>query len=204
MPAQSCPNLAMAWTVAHQAPPWLISSQECWRRLPFFPPGDRPYQGIEPMSVSPASQADSIPLNHQGSSKSLHKATFSLGNHTLGKGKVLSLTNCVKVNDLSFLGDKSWFICYLRGYTSGLILKHLETGEVKYFPCHHVLYIKWRCNLGCQGYWIGRKSNKGMFESYKEGSGHSENSAGCMNIGLIMLIKQKKGFLMTDDLQQTM
>ena len=36
--------------------------------LPCFPPGDLPDPGIEPMSsMSPALQADSLPLSHQGS-----------------------------------------------------------------------------------------------------------------------------------------
>ena len=38
--------------------------QECWNGLPFPPPGDLPDPGIEP--VSPALQADSLPLSHRG------------------------------------------------------------------------------------------------------------------------------------------
>ena len=54
---------------AHQAPPSLgFSRQEHWRGLPFPTPGDLPNPGIEPASpVSPALQADILPLNHQGS-----------------------------------------------------------------------------------------------------------------------------------------
>ena len=48
-----------------------FSSQEYWNELPHPPPGDFPDSGIEP--VSPALQADSVPLSHQGSPKtSIH------------------------------------------------------------------------------------------------------------------------------------
>ena len=41
--------------------------QEYWNGLLFPPPGDLPDPGIEPTSsVSPALQADSLPLSHQG------------------------------------------------------------------------------------------------------------------------------------------
>ena len=53
---------ATPWTVALQAP---LSGQEYWSGLPCPPPGDLPNPGIEPMSsVSPALQADSLPLSH--------------------------------------------------------------------------------------------------------------------------------------------
>ena len=42
--------------------------QEYGSGLPFPPPGDLPDPGIEPESpVSPALQADSLPLSYQGS-----------------------------------------------------------------------------------------------------------------------------------------
>ena len=49
-------TLVTPWTVAHQAPLSMeFSSQEYWSRLPFPPPGDLPYSGIEPSSLaSPA------------------------------------------------------------------------------------------------------------------------------------------------------
>ena len=54
------------WTVARQAPLSMgFSRQEYWSGLTFPSPGDLPNPGIEP--ESPASQADSLPLNHQGS-----------------------------------------------------------------------------------------------------------------------------------------
>ena len=47
------------WTVALQAPLSVgFSRQEYWSGLPFRPPGDHPYPGIEP--GSPALQADSF------------------------------------------------------------------------------------------------------------------------------------------------
>ena len=59
---------ATPWTVALQA---LLSMgffrQEYWRRLPFPPPRDLPDPETEPASpVSPALQADSLLLSHQG------------------------------------------------------------------------------------------------------------------------------------------
>ena len=54
------------WTVAHQAPLSMgFSRQEYWRGLPCPPPGDLPNPGIKPLS--PALQADSLPMSHQGS-----------------------------------------------------------------------------------------------------------------------------------------
>ena len=41
-----------------------FSRQEYWSGLPCPPPGDLPNPGIEPRS--PALQADSLPLSHQG------------------------------------------------------------------------------------------------------------------------------------------
>ena len=57
------------WTVAHQAPLSLgFSRQECWSGLPCLPPGDLPNPGIEPGSPeSPALEANSLLLSHQGS-----------------------------------------------------------------------------------------------------------------------------------------
>ena len=53
-------------TVAHQAPLSMgISQQKCWSGLPFPSPGDLLDSGMEPMS--PALQADSLLLSHQGS-----------------------------------------------------------------------------------------------------------------------------------------
>ena len=62
------------WTVARQAPLSVgFSRQEYWSGLPFPSPGDLPDLGIEPRSpVSPASQADSLPLSHRGSPQIPH------------------------------------------------------------------------------------------------------------------------------------
>ena len=55
--------------LAHQAPLTMrFSRQEYWSGLLFPPPEDLPDPGIEPsFPVSPALQADSLPLSHQGS-----------------------------------------------------------------------------------------------------------------------------------------
>ena len=54
------------WTVACQVPLSVgFLWQEYWSGLPFASPEDLPDPGIE--SASPELQADSLPLNHQGS-----------------------------------------------------------------------------------------------------------------------------------------
>ena len=59
-------NSVNPWTVARQAPLSMgFSRQEYWSGLPFPSPGDLPLPGIKP--VSPAWQADSLLLSHQGS-----------------------------------------------------------------------------------------------------------------------------------------
>ena len=53
--AQSCPTLAIPWTIAHQAPLSTgFSRQEYWSGLPFPPPGGLSEPGIKP--ASPALQ----------------------------------------------------------------------------------------------------------------------------------------------------
>ena len=60
------------WTVAYQTLSMGFSRQY-WSRLPFPSPGNLPNPGIEPRSpVSPASQADSLPLSHRGSPQIPH------------------------------------------------------------------------------------------------------------------------------------
>ena len=57
---------ATPWIVPHQAPLSLgFPRQEYWSGLPCPPPGDLLDPGIEPLS--PALQADSLPLSHQES-----------------------------------------------------------------------------------------------------------------------------------------
>ena len=64
--AKSCPTLSDPMNCRCQAP---LSTgflrQEYWSGLPFPSPGDLPDPGIK--LVSPALQADSLPLSHQGS-----------------------------------------------------------------------------------------------------------------------------------------
>ena len=58
---------AAPWTIACWSPPSVgFSRQECWSGLSFPSPGDLPEPGTEPWS--PALQADSLPLELQGSS----------------------------------------------------------------------------------------------------------------------------------------
>ena len=59
-------SLQPLWTGDHQAPLSIrFPRQQYWSRLPFHSPGDFPDPGIEP--VSPAWQAGSLLLSHQGS-----------------------------------------------------------------------------------------------------------------------------------------
>ena len=57
------------WPVAHQAPLFIgFSRQVYWSRLLCSPSGYLPEPGIEPATpITPALQADSLLLNHQGS-----------------------------------------------------------------------------------------------------------------------------------------
>ena len=58
--------LTTSWTVAREAPLSTgLPRQKYWSGLPFPSPGDLPNPGMEP--ASPALQADSLPLSHQGS-----------------------------------------------------------------------------------------------------------------------------------------
>ena len=59
-------HLCNPWTVGCQAPVSTgFSRQEYWSALPLPIPKDLPNPGIEPSSlVSPALQADSLPLHH--------------------------------------------------------------------------------------------------------------------------------------------
>ena len=58
------------WTIVCQAPLAMrFSREEYWSGLPFPSSGDLPNPGIEIMSS--ALQADSLPLNHQGSLQSV-------------------------------------------------------------------------------------------------------------------------------------
>ena len=62
------------WTVTLRGPLSMeFSRQEYWSRLLFPSPGDLPNPGTE--SMSPALQADSLPLSHQGSTYFSHTGT---------------------------------------------------------------------------------------------------------------------------------
>ena len=61
-------NSATPWTVAHQAPLSMeFSRQEYWSGLPCPPPGDLPYTGIEPRSLT--LQVTSLPSKPPGKPK---------------------------------------------------------------------------------------------------------------------------------------
>ena len=60
---------AILWTVTHQSPLSVgFSRQEYWSGMPCPPPGNIANPGSEHLyPATPASQADSLPLSHQGS-----------------------------------------------------------------------------------------------------------------------------------------
>ena len=62
---QSCPGLCDPVDCSPSGSSVHGIHQDCWSRWPCPPPGDLPNLGIEP--GSPALQADSLPLSHQGS-----------------------------------------------------------------------------------------------------------------------------------------
>ena len=76
---ESCPTLCnpMNYVACQASQTMEVSRQEYWSRLPCPPPGDLPDPGIEPKSpVSPALQADSLPLSHQGSKSTILQCKY--------------------------------------------------------------------------------------------------------------------------------
>jgi len=56
---QSCPTLGDPMDVARQAPPSMgFPRQEYWNGLSFSSPGNLPYPGIKPSSLTPLALAD--------------------------------------------------------------------------------------------------------------------------------------------------
>ena len=73
---RSCLTLYNPMDCTLQASPSMgFSRQEYWSGLSFPSPGHLPDPGTKP--ESPALQADSLPLNHQGSPKNVIKAVNS-------------------------------------------------------------------------------------------------------------------------------
>ena len=71
---QSCPALCNPMDCSPPGSAVEFSMQEYWSGLPCPSPGELPDPGIKPMSpASPALQVNSLPLNQQGSLKTLLK-----------------------------------------------------------------------------------------------------------------------------------
>ena len=88
---------ATLWSGSHQAPlPMGSSWQKYWSGLLCPLPGDLPHLGIKPLSlVSPALQADSLPLNHWGTLKLFFQnrnLTTSLSHLKFNEGFYSTLT----------------------------------------------------------------------------------------------------------------
>ena len=119
---------ATSWTVAHQPPLSMrFSRQEYWSGLPCPSLGDLPDPGIENTSpVSPALQADSLPLSHLGSLEVRPEHTFgpclssSLGKPTskvTEVGRILApMTFTLWCHNLNYfaLHDKREFVDILK------------------------------------------------------------------------------------------
>ena len=95
-----------------------FSGQEHWNGLPYSPPGDLPYPGIEPTSlISLAWQAGSLPLAPPRKSST----------NTLGKTQILSLS--------SFRPSFSFFLSiFLKAFTQcihALILQRIRNRKMK-------------------------------------------------------------------------
>ena len=92
--AKSCPTLAIARTIACQAPLSLgFSRQAHWSGLPFLPPGDLPDPAIEP--GSPALQADDLPTELFMVLAGEYSACFWLSIQVMLQEPFLSIHLCV-------------------------------------------------------------------------------------------------------------
>ena len=113
-------------TVAHQAPlPMEFSRQEYWSGLPFPSPEDLPNSGIEPWS--PALQADSLPFEPAGKSKSPKRVyQHILLNYT---AKVL----CHQTLKMTLVFRYSWMVGFLlwKMYVIGV-----KSAEFFYWQVH--------------------------------------------------------------------
>ena len=103
------------WTVACQTPLSMeFSRQESWSALPFTSPGALPNPGIE--FRSPALQAGSLPLNHQGSPRYSQinkylKSRMVVTRGRRGIGRCLMFTNPPEMQEtwvLPWVGKMPW------------------------------------------------------------------------------------------------
>ena len=77
------------WTVAPEAPLSMgFPRPEYWSELPFLSPGDLLNPGIKP--ISPALQADSLLLSHQGRPFRKYYSSFNFFNHVKNVKSILS------------------------------------------------------------------------------------------------------------------
>ena len=113
-------NSVTLWSVVHQTPLYMgFPRQEYWSGLPCPPARDLPDPGIEPVALaSPALQADSLPLSHQGSPiYFIHSITSicvptlipSSSHHPLGVCTFILLCVCVSISALQIGLSAPWF-----------------------------------------------------------------------------------------------
>ena len=98
-----------------------FSGQEYWSGLPFPPPGDRPDAGIELESpASPALQADSLLLSHQGSS------TFGL---------LICKASCGSYQGFLCLGSPDVYFCFREAIPAA----HSRSAAFEFSSCRQLL-----------------------------------------------------------------
>ena len=89
--AQSCPTLATAWTVAHQAPLSNFPGKNTAVGCHFLLPGNLPDPGIK--LRSPALQVDSSPTELQGKLEGIGCAYKTQQEGSWGDGSALNFGN---------------------------------------------------------------------------------------------------------------
>ena len=118
----SCVWLSVTpWTVARQTLSMGFPRQEYWSGLPCPSPGDLPHPGIEP--VSPALQADSLPLSHLGSLPETQTCQHKLNSLHIKARRNRSHTprggSCPGFTELSLgcsASSWNWVVLFLRGF----------------------------------------------------------------------------------------
>ena len=100
--------------------PWGLPRQEHWSGLPCPPPGDPPDPGIE--LGTPALQADSLPLSHQGSSNGLAKCQY----FTLVVGGLVERALRLESRGVRSLGSSHFSVSSLTSVSSSLYLPSIN------------------------------------------------------------------------------
>ena len=116
--------------------PWGFPRQEYWGGLPCPPPGDLSDPGIE--LGSPALQAGSLPLSHQGSSNGLAKCQY----FTLVVGGLVERALSLESRGVRSLGSSHFPASYLTSVSSSLYLLSIDILVSKsfHFPPYRITF----------------------------------------------------------------